>query len=69
VHSKRDLALNKTKNKPKGLASTVHFITAMEIATNPWSQLFHISGQIIKLSLPNETWNVQTMVFMWRLVW
>jgi len=27
------------------LASTVHFVVAMENTTNPWSQLFHKSWQ------------------------
>jgi len=33
------------------LGSTVRFVVALENAINPWSQLFHISRQKIKLSL------------------
>jgi len=42
----KNLALNKTKNKPKvhqGLASVVHIVVAVENTANPWYQLIPIS--------------------------
>jgi len=37
--------LNKPTHKAKVLASTAHFVVAIENTINSWSQMFHISWQ------------------------